>query len=143
MLLQTFGQQEQKNPQKTKVGKKIKIPHRVALLNQSLFAFAGIWEEFESDDGQVLHTFRIITTVANNLLKEFNPRTPWILTVEESKNWLSETNNSYDIIPELNPDMEFYAYSVSPRINSITEEGESLILKVPPTDQYGNYSLFD
>ena len=125
------------------VGKKTQIPHRVALSNNDLFAFAGIWEEFESDNGQVLHIFRIITTVANSLVMEFNPRMPWVLTVQEAKNWLSETKISYEVIPEINPNLEFYAYSVSPRINSIEEEGESLIRKISPTDQYGNYSLFD
>jgi len=125
------------------VGKKTQIPHRIALSNRGLFAFAGIWEEFESDNGQVLHTFRIITTIANPLVMEFNPRMPWVLTVDEAKNWLSDTDIIYNAIPEINPILEFYAYSVSPRIDSITEEGESLIRKISPTDQYGNYSLFD
>ncbi len=125
------------------VGEKTQIPHRIALLNKGLFAFAGIWEEFESEDGLVLHTFRILTTAATSLVLEFNPRMPWVLTVDESKTWLSETNIAFDIVPEINPGLEFHAYSVSPRINSIEEEGESLIRKVSPTDQYGNYSLFD
>jgi len=45
-----------------KVGKKTKIPHRFALREEEPFAFAGIWEEYETVSGESQHTFLILTT---------------------------------------------------------------------------------
>src|SRR5690606_29810124 len=40
-----------------KLGKKTRIPYRFALREEALFAFAGIWEEYETVNGESQHTF--------------------------------------------------------------------------------------
>ena len=45
-----------------KTEKKQKTPYRFQLQTGEPFAFAGIWEENEDEDGHTLRTFAIITT---------------------------------------------------------------------------------
>ena len=53
--------------QKTKEGK---VPHRIMLKSEELFTFAGLWDAWtDKQTGKVLHTFSIITTVANELVR--------------------------------------------------------------------------
>ena len=46
-----------------------KIPHAVRMADESLFAFAGLWEHWQSPDGSELETAAILTTNANLALK--------------------------------------------------------------------------
>ena len=62
-----------------KLGKKTKIPYRFTLREGELFAFAGIWEEYETVSGEIEHTFLILTTSPNETVSEIHDRMPVIL----------------------------------------------------------------
>ena len=125
------------------VGKKTKIPHRITLQGAEPFAFAGIWEEFE-DEGENMHTFSIITTEANSLVADIHDRMPVILHPKDEQAWLSNDSNEEALIELLRPyeAEQMVQYSVSPRVNSVANEGPELIKHTPPADQHGNYTLF-
>lgn len=75
-------------PEKEKLNK----PYVVYLRDKIRpFAFAGIWDAWENpESGEVIHSFAIITTVANGLMQMIqHHRSPVILHRSDEKNWLS------------------------------------------------------
>lgn len=129
------------------VGKKTRIPHRFVRNDNNLFAFAGIWEEFEGgEDDEVYHTFMIITCAANDAVRAVDERMPVILTKENEKKWLDEGASTENLLSLLSPPFpaeELSSYTVSNRIDTPGENSAALINPSSPVDQHGNYSLFD
>jgi putative SOS response-associated peptidase YedK len=128
-----------------KVGKKTNIPYRFVLIEQNVFSFAGLWEEFEDTDGNEIQTFTVITTPANNVVKTIQERMPVILTKEGEAVWLNKASEETDLLKLLvpYPDNLISHYPVSPAIGNTERDVASLILPTPPADQFGNLTLFD
>ena len=108
-----------------KVGKKTKVPYRFVFLNESLFSFAGIWEEYETEKGEIAHTFTI-------------------LTKENEDKWLNLKSSEAELLSMLNPypDDQMTKYTVSPMVNQVVNDSPFVIRKTLPMDQFGNYTLF-
>lgn len=74
-------------------GKK-KQPFLVTLPNHELFAFAGIWSEWlNKNTGELINTYSIITTVANEFMAEIHnskKRMPIILSPKNEYEWLNQ-----------------------------------------------------
>jgi putative SOS response-associated peptidase YedK len=76
-----------------------KVPHRILLKNEELFSFAGLWDEWvDYNTGEILHTYTIITTDANNLVKPIHSRMPVILSTETEELWLDENESQNDLL---------------------------------------------
>jgi putative SOS response-associated peptidase YedK len=125
-----------------KVGKKTAIPYRFRKHDEGLFSFAALWEEYE-DDGESFHTFSIVTLPAGS--NGMSERIPAILNATTEKIWLSNTSTEDAWLAALNTDefSKLDSYTISPRINSLTVNDAGLIRPTPPTDQFGNLTLFD
>lgn len=128
-----------------RAGKKTMIPYRFVGGDGSPFAFAGIWEDFEDQDGEESSTFIMITTAADENVKTVTDRMPLILAPEAEKIWLSDTDDESLLLSQLSKPAvtKLTAYTVSPRINTANEDVPSLIAPAPPADQHGNLTLFD
>lgn len=128
-----------------RVGKKTMIPHRFILADKGLFSIAGIWEEFEDNEGQVHHTFMLITVGANTLVSSVTERMPAMLDKNQEGIWLKEESTEQELLALLQPyaDSKMSLYTVSPRINDASLDVPSLIVATPPADQFGNLTLFD
>lgn len=127
-----------------KVGKKTEIPYRFIKHKEELFAFAGIWDEYETEDGQLEHTFLILTTLPNQSVAEIQDRMPVILDKANEARWLDKTATESDLLSMLKPypDDKMMAYPVSPMINHVANDSPYVIRKTLPMDQFGNYTLF-
>lgn len=76
-------------------GKKT-YPYFIRLKDREHFALAALWEEWKDrSTGERMHTFSIVTTEGNDLLKRIHnnpklegPRMPVILTEAEEDHWL-------------------------------------------------------
>lgn len=128
-----------------RVSKKSKIPYRFLLNNNNTFSFAGLWEEFEDDNDEVMHTFTIITTEPNEMVQPIHERMPVMLTPDTEKIWLDNASSEHDLLNVLLP---FDAngmtnYTVSSQVNNVANDLPSIIAPSAPADQFGNYSLFD
>lgn len=128
-----------------KIGKKTMIPHRFVLQKQSLFSIAGIWEEFEDENGTLTHTFMMLTTAPNELVSIVDDRMPLILDKRNESVWLKKDSPESELASLLTPypGTEMNFYTVSPRISDLTFDAPSLINPTPPADQFGNLTLFD
>ncbi|GMQ29788.1 SOS response-associated peptidase [Algoriphagus confluentis] len=127
-----------------KLGKKTKIPYRFTLRDESLFSFAGIWEEYEGLNGEIQHTFLILTTTPNSVVEEVHDRMPVILSRENEKKWLDKYSNETELLALLkpaSPDL-MQSYTVSPLVNSVQNDSPGIIRRTSPMDQHGNYTLF-
>ncbi len=127
-----------------KLGKKTKIPYRFTLREDELFAFAGIWEEYETVNGEIQHTFLILTTSTNEIVSEIHDRMPVILNRQMEKKWLDNYTPESELLAILQPfpSDQMLSYTVSPLVNSVQNDIPSVIKKTSPADQHGNYTLF-
>ena len=128
-----------------KSNKKSKIPYRIFLSTRELFAFAGLWEEFEDEEQKIIHTFTIVTTAANSSISQIHERMPVILDKKSEHRWLAEGISTEEMLQILSfpheSKLEFHP--VSPMVNSVANDGPELIKSTPAADQFGNLSLFD
>jgi putative SOS response-associated peptidase YedK len=98
-----------------------KLPHLIRLKSGKPFAFAGLWEHWQSPDGSEIKSATIITTTPNELMTPIHNRMPVILPHESYVRWLVPTPlfpvdlNSL-LIPY--PAGEMAAYPVSTLVNS-------------------------
>jgi putative SOS response-associated peptidase YedK len=105
-----------------------KQPFHFSLQNDSLFAFAGLWDRWKDTSGQVVESFSILTTTANSLLADVHDRMPVILNPEHYDLWLDPGFRRVDALKELlNPfdAILMRRYDVSTRVNNVTnDDGE-------------------
>ena len=57
--------------------------------NGDAFCFAGLWDKWVSSDGEIVHTFTIITTSPNILMEKIHDRMPVILHRDDEQRWIS------------------------------------------------------
>lgn len=72
-----------------------KIKHKIYLKNQEIFSLAGLYDFISDDSGNLTTVFVIITTRANEKIKEIHHRMPVILDNNNEKEWLNP--EFYDI----------------------------------------------
>jgi len=70
-------------------GEKSKVPIYIYLRDHTPFAFAGLWEEWNSSDGSQILSATIITTQPNDVVKSIHNRMPVILPESAYERWLS------------------------------------------------------
>jgi len=93
-----------------------KIPYRITLEDNGLFAFAGIYDYWEAED---IYSFSIITVEPNNTVNSIHDRMPAILLPDHELLWLDETPAEIVINKALNPyPGKMKSYQVSSLINS-------------------------
>jgi putative SOS response-associated peptidase YedK len=100
--------------------------------DDSLFAFAGLWEECKLLDGQHLRTCTIITVEPNQLIRQFHQRMPALLRVTDEAAWLDPTTKIKDALACLQPfnNEELEAYPVSTAVNNPAHEDAALIARL-------------
>jgi putative SOS response-associated peptidase YedK len=54
-----------------------------------VFAFAGLYDTWNSPEGTALNTYTIITTTPNSLMAPIHDRMPVILLPEDEARWMS------------------------------------------------------
>ncbi|HSZ26114.1 MAG TPA: SOS response-associated peptidase [Cytophagaceae bacterium] len=124
---------------------KSKVPYRITLANDEIFAFAGIWDYWENSNGEIINSFSILTTTANKLISEINDRMPVILSMENEKKWLSDKLSDQEILSMMQPfnqdKMSFYqAHKV---VNSAEYDYPECIQVAPKIYPGESFSLFE
>jgi putative SOS response-associated peptidase YedK len=72
----------------SKIGPKEKQPYNFGMNDDSVFAFAGLWERWQTPDGEIIQTCTILTTKPNSLIESAHDRMPVILDRENYDLWL-------------------------------------------------------
>lgn len=114
-----------------------KIPMRFTLIDESLFAMAGLWDIWQNENGQTINSFTIITTEPNELMAPIHNRMPVILDKNEYEAWLNTTDEtSLKNMLKPFPSEKMKAYRVSEKVNAVRNEGPDLILPVNEIDLF-------
>jgi putative SOS response-associated peptidase YedK len=98
---------------------KEKIPYRITRKDKSPFSLAGIWDRWVSADGEIIHSFSILTTASSPLMEQIHDRMPVILNRQDEKKWLERTDEKelLDLLRPF-PVEKLTAYPVSKTVNS-------------------------
>ena len=81
-----------------------KQPHLIQMADGAPFAFAGLWEHWQDENGNELETATILTTDPNPLLARLHDRMPVILPAEHYDAWLDPANqHPNQLTPLLQP----------------------------------------
>lgn len=101
-----------------------KQPYYIRLETGSPYAFAGLWESWEGEDGRgnprMIHSTTIITTTANDLVGGIHNRMPVILAPKSYTTWLDPSiDSTEELMPLLAPypSDQMEAYPVSTHVN--------------------------
>jgi len=97
-----------------------KQPFYVRMRDGRVFAFAGVWDRWESPEGGVIESCAILTTGANAVLAPIHDRMPVILRPEREAEWVSKEVLSADTLSEMFeplPAASMDAYPVSDMVN--------------------------
>jgi putative SOS response-associated peptidase YedK len=98
--------------------------------DKRLFAFAGLWDRWESPEKGAIETCTILTTAANTALSPIHDRMPVILPPAEYARWLDPGLLNTDSLAPLLvpvPPEEMLAFPVSPRVNAPAVDDEKCV----------------
>ncbi len=105
-------------------------PYLVYLKERRPFAMAGIWDRWvDKETGEVITSFSIITTVANELMQKIgHHRSPVILRKDQEYAWIKESTDLSIVTAMLEPYPadEMNAYPVSPNVKNPRNHGKEL-----------------
>lgn len=108
----------------------IKSPYFIYCTDQPLFAFAGVWDTWMNPDTEeLLRSFSIITTKANNRLKTISGRMPVILKPANYAKWLDAKTDLRKLTSLLRPYAEKHsnAFRISMAINNPAHQYAELL----------------
>lgn len=105
------------------------IPYRFVLREREVFAFAGLWSQWKSEDGTVVYrSYTIMTTTANETVRKVHDpknRMPVILDKYTEPFWLSKNVPPLDLLSLCKPylDERMQSYRVSTDVNAAVIKG--------------------
>ncbi len=113
---------------------KQRLPIRFSRVDGAPFAFAGLWDEWRSPEGEDLRTFTILTTGPNALVAPVHDRMPVILREEGEERWLDPTSGPETLRALLVPcaAAELTARPASARANSPRDDDPGLLVADAP-----------
>jgi putative SOS response-associated peptidase YedK len=107
-----------------------KQPFFFHLRDERPFGFAGLWEHWEGEGGEVINSCAILTTEANEVLRPVHDRMPVILHPNDYGLWLGAEERELDLVKEMlrpYPAEEMTGYPVGVSVNSPRNQGAGLI----------------
>lgn len=110
-----------------------KVPYFISLASGEPFAFAGLWESWQSKETEeVIQSTTLITTAANEFISTVHHRMPVILQPDTAARWLAGDD---ELIADVSRDSpQFQAWPVDKKVNNARNEGEDLIIRRDSTD---------
>lgn len=115
-----------------KRGKAPSQPMYIRRRDGGLFAFAGLWEEWKSPEGEPIETCTIITVEPNELLSKIHNRMAAILRPGDEAAWIDPKSGVDDLLQMLRPydSDELEAIPVSRAVNSPAHDSAALIAPI-------------
>jgi putative SOS response-associated peptidase YedK len=107
-----------------------KQPYLIALPDDSLFAFAGLYDEFvPQGEEEPVASYTILTTSPSEYASQFHHRMPVILDREVEDDWIDPTITEPEAIMGMATayEGELEAYPVSRAVNNVRNNEPSLI----------------
>ncbi len=113
-----------------------KQPYAIAMKDDSLFAFAGLWDKWkDKTTGLELHTFTILTTDPNELMEPIHNRMPVIVARADYARWMANADPArlpLDLLKPY-PAEEMRAWKVAGAVGNVRNNFPALIAPVEPS----------
>lgn len=112
-----------------------KQPYLISRPDDGLFAFAGLWEEWEGVDGVAIHSCTIVTTMANDTLTPVHTRMPVILDALHYPVWtglVASDPEQRRALLEPCPESRLRLQTVGLRVNDARRDDPSCSLPAAP-----------
>lgn len=107
-----------------------KQPYYITPKNSTVLSFAGLWDDWSDDKGNVIMTYTIITTTPNKEMADIHTRMPAILSKEQMDLWLEPIDLHQDQLDQLLaplPDGSLDIVRVSTLVNNAGHNSSELI----------------
>lgn len=118
---------------KANQNQKTKTPYYIHMKERNPFAFAGLWDEWHSPDGDSIRTCTIITTEPNELMSSLHNRMPVILHPKDYDSWLDpapQTDPSLLRLIQPYPTSQMTAHPVSTLVNKPSNDVPECVVPV-------------
>lgn len=119
-----------------KLSTKEKQPFNFGMADDSLFAFAGLWESWRDPaGGRNVNSFTILTTTANTVVAGVHDRMPVILRPEDYELWLdpgvTDPRGVADLLKPFDARL-MKKYPVSARVNRAENDDRECMREIVP-----------
>jgi|SRR5271157_1314969 len=117
-----------------------KQPMHIGMQDDSLFAFAGIWDLWKDASESLVETCSILTTTPNSLLAEVHDRMPVILEPENYELWLDPGFKDLDTLTTMLKPFDptlMKCYPVSTLVNSPANDNPGCAAEFEPAPSSG------
>jgi len=111
-----------------------KQPFHFGMKDDSIFAFAGIWDRWRTSQGQLIESCAILTTTPNELLSDVHNRMPVVLRAEDYQQWLETPASNCERLGHLLIPFEaavMRRYPVGLSVNDVENDTPQCIQEVP------------
>ena len=110
----------------------LKQPYFIRLKDESPMAFAGLWDEWRSSEGEIRRTCAILTVAANSLMQSIHHRMPVILSPASGSMWLdlSATGTAPEKLLLPFPADKMEAWRVSQQVSVPTFDNSDCLKKL-------------
>ncbi len=116
-----------------------KQPYCIRTIDQSPFAFAGLWETWTDSTNEIIESFTILTIHANDLISQLHERMPVILAQEHFEQWLDPQEKDVAKLQKLlqpYPSEQMSMFAVQKRVNSPRNDDPLCIEPLSPEIDY-------
>ncbi|NIV17613.1 MAG: hypothetical protein GWN47_04210 [Woeseiaceae bacterium] len=104
-----------------------KTPYYISLADEQPFAFAGLWEHWQSKEiDESIESATLLTAEADDFMAQLHHRMPVILEPDTADRWLSGDDGVIDYAIHHSPKLR--AWPVDRTVNNPKHEGEALIV---------------
>lgn len=110
-----------------------KVPYYIHRQDNRFLTFAGMYDRWRSPQGELISSFTILTTNANELTKPLHDRMPVILSEDEEELWLEKGELEDHVLKRIFtpvPSDELEAYEVPKMVRNPKVETPDLIQHV-------------
>ena len=110
---------------------KEKQPFHFGMQDDSLFAFAGLWDRWKDPSGTVIESCTILTTTPNSLLVDVHDRMPVILRPDNYDLWLDPGFKDVKALAEVLAPFDaakMRSFPVSTRINAVANDDPDCVV---------------
>lgn len=108
-----------------------KQPYAIGMSDAAPFALAGIWESWRHpESGDIVRTFCIITTEANEMIADVHDRMPVILDPTSYGRWLSPIEPDPRDLLVSHSAAPMAMWPVSLRVNSVANDDPAILERV-------------
>jgi len=98
-----------------------KQPHYIRMQDERVFALAGLWDRWQSPDGETIESYTILTTEPNESIQPLHDRMPVIVDPDDYDLWLDTKTQAVSLLKRLfrpYANDEFAIYAVDTLVNA-------------------------